>query len=146
MWGVSSEIQAHVCFYFPMEAKPQLLVSFLEERNPQHICRLGHRIGSKKIWCWGVSVYREGKIFCVTINFIFLASSQSVHWKNLYLKIMYFFQQNIISSCLGEESFPWGKAYYLFCRIQMERRKPIFVPLSDYFMCLFWSLWDLEFL
>lgn len=82
MWGVSNETQAHVCFYFLMEAKPQLLIPFLEERNPQHICRLGRRIGCKKIRCWGVSVYREGKIFGVTINFIFLASSQSFHWKD----------------------------------------------------------------
>lgn len=57
MWGVSNETQAHVCFYFPMEAKPQLLISFLEEGNPQHICRLGCRIGCKQIRCWGVSVY-----------------------------------------------------------------------------------------
>lgn len=106
MWGVSNETQAHICFYFPMEAKPQLLISFLEERNL--ICRLRCRIGCKKIWCWGVSVYRESKIFGVTINFVFLVSSQSFYWKNLCFKILYFFQQNIISSCLDEGSFPLG--------------------------------------
>lgn len=106
MWGVSNETHAHIYFCFPIEAKPQLLISFLEERNPQRICRLRCRIGCKKIRCWGGSVYREGKIFGVTINFIFLASSQSFHWKDLYFKILYFPQQNIISSCLDEESFP----------------------------------------
>lgn len=67
--GVSSETEALVCFYFPEEAKPQLL--FLEEANPQHICKLGRRFGYKKTRCWGVSVSREGKIFDGVINFMF---------------------------------------------------------------------------
>lgn len=108
IWGVSNETQAHICFYFPVEAKPHLLISFLEERNPHHRCRLGCRIGCKKIRCWGVSLYWESKIVGVTINFVFLASSQSFYWEDLYFKIMYFFQQSIISSCLDKGSFPYG--------------------------------------
>lgn len=52
-----------------------------------------------------MSVYREGKIFGVTINFVYLASSQSFYLKDLYFKIVYFFQHSIISSCLDEGSF-----------------------------------------
>lgn len=71
MRGVSSETEALVCFSFPEEAKRRLFILFLEEANPQHICKLGCIFGYKKTRCWGVSVSREGKIFSGVVNFMF---------------------------------------------------------------------------
>lgn len=105
MWGVSSETEALVCFYFPGKAKPQLLISFLEEVNTQHICKLGHRIGYKKIRRWGVSVSTEGKVLDGVILRLPGILSELLLGGAL-LQNTALLQQNIISSCSSEESFP----------------------------------------